>query len=293
MQMLFLQLLNGLQLSMLIFLLAAGLTLIFGLMNILNLAHGAFFTMGAYSGLVVSQATGSFWAAVLIGPLIPFVAGAALQSVVLQPLVQRGRSTHLDLALLTFGLLFATAGSVEYIFGSSFFSIPTPGILSGRVALLGIEYPVYRLFVISVGLGVAAALSLIIERTLIGATLRAGVDNREMTTALGININVVFAMVFGFGAALAGFAGVIAAPIMSVYSQMGIGIVVTTFVVVVVGGLGNLKGSFYGALFVGMTDTLAQAYFPEAELFAIYALLVVMMIVRPQGLFGSTGRGVA
>ena len=290
MQALFLQLLNGVQLSMLIFLLAAGLTLIFGLMDILNLAHGAFFTIGAYTGVVVSQATGSFWLAIMLGPIVPFLAGVVLQALVLQPLVQRGRSTHLDLALLTFGLLFATAGTVEYVFGSSFYSIATPQMLSGRVNLLGVDYPVYRLFVIAVGIGVAISLSLVIERTLIGATLRAGVDNREMTVALGININVVFALVFGFGAALAGFAGVIAAPIMSVYSQMGIGIVVTSFVVVVVGGLGNLKGSFYGALFVGMTDTMAQAYLPEAELFAIYVLLILMMIVRPQGLFGSQGR---
>ena len=290
MQALFLQLLNGVQLSMLIFLLAAGLTLIFGLMDILNLAHGAFFTIGAYTGVVVSQATGSFWLAIMLGPMVPFLVGVVLQALVLQPLVQRGRSTHLDLALLTFGLLFATAGTVEYVFGSSFYSIATPQMLSGRVNLLGVDYPVYRLFVIAVGIGVAISLSLVIERTLIGATLRAGVDNREMTVALGININVVFALVFGFGAALAGFAGVIAAPIMSVYSQMGIGIVVTSFVVVVVGGLGNLKGSFYGALFVGMTDTMAQAYLPEAELFAIYVLLILMMIVRPQGLFGSQGR---
>jgi branched-chain amino acid transport system permease protein len=130
----------------------------------------------------------------------------------------------------------------------------------------------------------------VVDRTLVGATLRAGVNNREMVTALGININVVFALTFAFGAALAGFAGVIAAPIMSVYSQMGIGIVVTTFVVVVVGGLGNLKGSFYGALLVGMTDTISQAYLPEAELFDVYVLLIVMMIFRPQGLFGSTRR---
>jgi branched-chain amino acid transport system permease protein len=290
MQALFLQLLNGVQLSMLIFLLAAGLTLIFGLMDILNLAHGAFFTIGAYTGVVVSQATGSFWLAIMLGSMVPFLAGVVLQALVLQPLVQRGRSTHLDLALLTFGLLFATAGTVEYVFGSSFYSIATPQMLSGRVNLLGVDYPVYRLFVIAVGIGVAISLSLVIERTLIGATLRAGVDNREMTVALGININVVFALVFGFGAALAGFAGVIAAPIMSVYSQMGIGIVVTSFVVVVVGGPGNLKGSFYGALFVGMTDTMAQAYLPEAELFATYVLLILMMIVRPQGLFGSQGR---
>lgn len=285
-----LQLLNGLQLSMLIFLLAVGLTLIFGLMNILNLAHGAFFTLGAYCGLVVASTTGSFWAALLVGPVLPFVFGALLQYCVLQPLAERGRSTHLDLALLTFGLLFATAGAVELFYGSAFYSIAIPASLSGHVSLFGLSYPAYRLFIIVAGLAVAAALLLMVDRTLIGATLRAGVDNREMVTALGININLLFAIVFGVGAALAGLAGVIAAPIMSVYSQMGIGIVVTTFVVVVVGGLGNLRGSFYASLIVGMTDTMTQAYLPEVELFAVYALLIVVMIVRPQGLFGAVGR---
>lgn len=290
MQMFLLQLLNGLQLGMLIFLLAAGLTLIFGLMDILNLAHGAFFTVGAYAGWLISKMTGSYWVALVLAPLVPFVLGAALQGLVNQPLIRRGRSTHLDLALLTLGLLFATAGTVEYLFGSSFYSIATPPVLSGRVSLLGVEYPVYRLFIIVVGLLVAGGLSLVINRTLIGATLRAGVSNREMVTAMGVNINVVFILVFGFGAGLAGFAGVIAAPILSVYSQMGISIVVTTFVVVVIGGLGNLKGSFVGALIVGMTDTLAQAYLPEVELFAIYVLLIGVMIFKPQGLFGAVGR---
>jgi branched-chain amino acid transport system permease protein len=290
MQLVLVQVLNGVQLSMLVFLLAVGLTLIFGLMNILNLAHGAFFTMGAYFGLIVAKATGSFWAALLLGPLLPFAAGFVLQFFVLQPLAERGRSTHLDLALLTFGLLFATAGAVEYIYGSAFYSITPPDILKGRVALLGVQYPLYRLFIIGVGITVAVTLVLIIDRTLVGAMLRAGVDNREMVTALGIDINVLFALVFGLGSALAGLAGVVAAPVMSIYSSMGIGIVVTTFVVVVVGGLGNLRGSFYASLIVGMTDTLAQAFFPEAELFAVYALLIVVMILRPQGLFGSIGR---
>src|SRR5258708_23105830 len=158
MQLLFLQFLNGFQLSMLVFLLAVGLTLIFGLMNILNLAHGAFFTMGAYFGLIIAKATGSFWAALLPGPLLPFAAGFVLQFFVLQPLAERGRSTHLDLALLTFGLLFATAGAVEYIYGSAFYSITPPDILKGRVALLGVQYPLYRLFIIGVGLTVAGPL---------------------------------------------------------------------------------------------------------------------------------------
>lgn len=290
MEIVLIQILNGIQLSMLVFLLAVGLTLIFGMMDILNLAHGAFFTVGAYAGMQVANVTGSFWLALLLGPMIPFVIGFLLQYTVLQPLAQRGRSTHLDLALLTFGLLFATAGLVEYIYGSAFYSIDLPAVLKGRVAILGTEYPIYRLFVISVGLVVAATLILFIDRTLVGAVLRAGVDNREMVTALGININVVFALVFGLGSALAGLAGIIAAPVMSVYSTMGIGIVVTTFVVVVVGGLGNLRGSFYASLIVGMTDTSAQALFPEAELFAIYALLIVVMVFRPQGLFATARR---
>src|ERR1700688_2669479 len=207
MQLFLLQFLNGFQLSMLVFLLAVGLTLIFGLMNILNLAHGAFFTMGAYFGLVVANRTGSFWLALLLGPLLPFVAGFVLQFFILQPLAQRGRSTHLDLALLTFGLLFATAGAVEWLFGSAFLSIPTPVALSGHVNLLGISYPVYRLFIIGVGLAVAVGLTFVFDRTLLGATLRAGVDNRAMVAALGVNINALFAVVFGLGAVLAGLAG--------------------------------------------------------------------------------------
>src|SRR5258708_13512614 len=282
--------LTGVQVSMLVFLLAVGLTLIFGLMNILNVGRGRLIKRGVLLGLVIANKTGPFWLALLMGPLLPFVAGFVLQFFVLQPLAQRGRSTHLDLALLTFGLLFATAGAVEYIYGSAFHSIATPDLLKGRIALLGVEYPLYRLFIIAVGIAIALALVLVIDRTLVGATLRAGVDNSEMVTALGININVLFALVFGFGSALAGFAGVVSAPVMSIYSNMGIGIVVTTFVVVVVGGLGNLKGSFYASLIVGMTDRFAQAFLPEAELFAVYALLIVVMIFRPQGLFGAEGR---
>jgi branched-chain amino acid transport system permease protein len=287
MQLLIIQLLNSVQLSMLIFLLAAGLTLIFGLMNVLNLGHGAFFTLGAYAGLSIANATGSFWVAFVVGPILPFFVGALLQYFVLRPLMERGRSTHLDLALLTFGLLFATAGAVELLYGPAFASLAMPDLLKGQTSLLGLSYPTYRLFIILVGLLVACALWLIVDRTLVGATLRAGVDDREMVTALGINIDLVFALVFGAGAALAGLAGVVAAPITSVYSQMGIGIVVTTFIVVVVGGLGNLKGSFFASLMVGTTDTMSQAFLPEGELFAVYGLLIAVLVVRPQGLFNA------
>src|SRR5262249_7572340 len=162
------------------FLLAAGLTIIFGLMDILNLAHGAFFTLGAYCGLIAAKATGSFWGAVVLGPLLPFAAGVLLQACILQPLAERGRSTHLDLALLTFGLLFATAGVLELVYGSAFYSIPIPPILSGHVLLFGVPYPAYRLFVIVLGMSLAIGLFVLMERTLVGATLRAGVADREM-----------------------------------------------------------------------------------------------------------------
>src|SRR5260370_11836632 len=169
MQLFLLQFLNGFQLSMLVFLLAVGLTLIFGLMNILNLAHGAFFTMGAYFGLIIAKATGSFWAALLIGPLLPFAAGFVLQFCVLQPLAERGRSSHLDLALLTFGLLFATAGAVESLYGSSFYSIAAPDLLKGPLAFLRIQYPAYPLVIIAARMTVPAALSPLLDRAVIVA----------------------------------------------------------------------------------------------------------------------------
>jgi branched-chain amino acid transport system permease protein len=275
---------------MLVFLLAAGLTLIFGLMNILNLAHGAFYTMGAYAGLIVAQATGSFWLAVLFAPILPFLLGAALQYWVLQPLSEKGRSSHLDLALLTFGLLFATTGSVEVIFGPSFHSIQIPEILNGTMSIFGLSYPKYRLFIIALGLLCALVVWLVLERTLIGATVRAGVDDREMIVSMGFNIRLVFAVVFGAGAGLAGLAGVVAAPVLGIYSHMGRSIIVITFVVVVIGGLGNIKGSFFGALIAGMVSAFTQGYLPDLEMFALYFLLIGIMIYRPGGLFGLERR---
>ncbi len=285
-----LQLLNVLQVSALIFLLAVGLTIIFGLMDTLNLAHGAFLTLGAYCGVVIAKATGSYWAALLAAPIVPFVAGAALQFFVLQPLKDRGRSSHLDLALLSFGLLFAMVGTIEWVFGPAFFSIATPSALSGHVDVLGSQYPLYRLFMVAAGLGIAFALWLLIERTLVGAILRAGVDRPEMVMAMGINLKLMFAVVFGLGSALAGFAGVIAAPVMSVYSHLGSEMLVVSFVVVMIGGLGSIRGSFYASLIVGLVNTMSQAYIPGGELFAIYALLIAVMIYRPQGLFSVAKR---
>jgi branched-chain amino acid transport system permease protein len=282
-----LHLLNGLQLSMLIFLLAVGLTLIFGLMDILNLSHGAFYTIGAYTGLSIFGITGSFWIAIMLAPLLTFVLGMALQYFFLQPLLLKGRSSHLDLALFTFGLMFVTMGTIELLFGPAYATIAVPAELQGGIQLLGTTYPYYRLFIIGLGLGIAALLWLLIDHTVFGAIVRAGVDNRDMVVGMGVNISLVFALVFGIGTALAGLTGVVAAPVLSIYSQMGISILITALVVVIVGGLGNFKGSFYGAIIVGMLETMIQAYLPELQLFAIYILLAVVMFIRPQGLFGS------
>ena len=285
-----LQLLNGLQLSMLIFLLAVGLTLIFGLMDSLNLAHGGFYTIGAYAGAVAATQTKSYWVALAVGPAVAAFFGVLLEVFVQRPLVNRGRSSHLDIALLTFGLLFVIMGVMELIFGAEYLSIRIPPLLGGTVEMLGIRYPVYRLFIIGLGLLVALAAWIVLDRTVYGAMVRAGVDNREMVLGMGININLVFAIVFGAGCALAGLAGVIAAPIFSIYSRMGASILVVIFIVVVIGGLGNFKGSFYGSILVGMIDTFAAAYFEEAQLFAVYVVLAAVMMFRPQGIFGAKGQ---
>lgn len=288
-------LLNGLQLSMLIFLMAIGLTVIFGLMDILNLAHGAFYMIGAYFGFVVFQGTESFWLSLAIAPLLPLALGFALQYAVLQPLIDRGRSAHLDMALLTFGLLFFVIGLFDLVFfetlGLTFMSIDKPAGL-GSYVNIGTFYPAYRLFIIALGLAVALLVWLVLERTVVGAVVRAGVDNREMVRAMGVNVNLVFAAVFGLGCALAGLAGVVAAAELSIDINMGVQILIPTLVVVVLGGLGSVKGCFLGALIVGMTETMAQAYFPTVALFATYVLLAAMLIFRPQGFFGRVPKTV-
>jgi branched-chain amino acid transport system permease protein len=294
-----LNLLNALQLSMLYFLLAVGLTLIFGLMDTLNFAHGGFYTIGAYFGWRIATWTGSFWVALAFAPIFVGVLGYFFQRYVLHPLSIRGRETHLDFALLTFGLLFVIMGLMEVIFGNSYLSIKQPEILTGSVPLLGANYPIYRMFIIGVGIAVALFLWLILDRTVWGAVVRAGVDNRDMVLGMGINITLVFAIVFAVGTALAALAGVVAAPVLSIFSRMGTSILVVTFIIVVVGGLGNFRGSIYASVLVGFVDTMGQAYKPtiagikiDLEFFGIYILLAVVMIFRPSGLFGTKGQSV-
>nr|WP_281351561.1 branched-chain amino acid ABC transporter permease [Propylenella binzhouense] len=276
---------NGLQLSMLAFLLALGLTLIFGMMDYLNLAHGAFYTIGAYAGFSVARFSGSFWLALAVAFLVPALLGALFQYFMLKPLVRGGRSTHLDIALFTLGLSFAVIGVVEMVYGAGYDTIATPGYLSGSVSVFGVGYPTYRLFIIALGVAVGAGVWLVMDRSTIGATVRAAVDDHDMTVGMGVNVDRLFALVFGFGAGLAGLAGAVAAPVLSVYSHMGMDILILTLIVVIAGGLGSIMGSFVAALAIGLINTFAQAYLPGLESFAMYIFLALILAFNPGGFF--------
>ena len=278
-----LQALNGCAYGMLLFLLAAGLSLIFGLMEIVNLAHGGFYLLGAYLGLSVVRWTGSFWLALAVVPVATAAAGFLLEWPFLRPLYRR---THLDQILLTFGFAFVLSDVTRWIWGADVRSLPAPPGLDYSVAVLGTFFPVYRLFVIGAGAVLALGLWLGLARSRLGAIVRAGVANREMTQALGINVGAVFTGVFAFGAGLAGLAGVAATPILGVFPGVDFETLIVTLIVVVVGGLGSLGGAFWGSLLIGEADTFGKVLLPQAELVAIYFVMTVVLLARPAGLFG-------
>jgi branched-subunit amino acid ABC-type transport system permease component len=280
---LFAQALNGLAYGVLLFLLSVGLTLIFGMLDVVNLAHGSFYMLGAYAGLGMIAATGDFWLALLAAPLGVGLIGALIERSCLRPLYRR---PTLDQVLLTFGFIYLFEDSVKWIWGGHIRSIPGPAVLAWSLPLGGGAYPAYRVFVIVFGLCMAVALWLLIERTRLGAVIRAGVFDAEMTAGMGINIHRVFTGVFAFGAALAGLSGVIAGPIQSAYPAMGVSILVPALIVVVVGGLGSLKGSLVGSLIIGQAETFGKAWLPEASLLMIYVVMALILLLRPQGLFG-------
>ena len=280
---LFGQALNGLAYGVLLFLLSVGLTLIFGLLDVINLAHGSFYMLGAYAGLALIAATGNFWLAALAAPLVVGLVGGVIERACLRRLYRR---PPLDQVLLTFGLIYLFEDLVKWIWGGRIRSIPTPDLLAGSVALGDMRYPSYRLFVIAFGLAMAVVLWLVIERTSLGAIVRAGVYDAEMTSGLGIDIDRVFTGVFIFGAALAGLSGVIAGPIQSAYPSMGVSILIPALIVVVVGGLGSLKGSLAGSLIIGQAETFGKAWLPEAAMLMIYVVMATIVLLRPQGLFG-------
>jgi branched-chain amino acid transport system permease protein len=281
MSFLLLQALNGLQLAMLLFLLSVGLSVVFGLMNFINLAHGTLYMLGAFIGWSVARATGSFWLALAAAPL----AAAALGILFYSTLLRRLQSdSPMKQVLVTFGLIFVGIDAVRWIWGDYGEALAPPALLAHSVSILGQPYPAYRLFIIGLGLAVAFALFLVLERTRLGAVVRAGVDDPVMVAALGIDVGRAFFAVFCLGCALAGLAGVVAAPVLGVFPGMDVAILIPTLIVVVIGGPGSLPGAFAGALLIGMAETFGAVLLPQFSSFMIYAVMALVLLLRPGGL---------
>jgi len=281
------QLLNGLAYSLLIFLIAAGFTLIFGMMNVINLAHGSFYMLGAYLAYsIVGRSGDNFWLALVAAPLGVALIGIVLELGYLRPLYARG---HLDQVLLTFGFAYVFSDIVRTVWGSDIRSLAYAPLLQGTVEVFGRPYPLYRFLVIVFGLIVAALLWLLLERTRLGSIVRAGVTDPEMVGGLGINITVVFTVVFAVGAALAALSGVIAGPILGMHPGMDFDVLIVALIVVVVGGLGTLTGSFWGSLLIGIADTFGKVLQPDFSMALTFAVMAAVLLLRPAGLFGRSG----
>jgi branched-subunit amino acid ABC-type transport system permease component len=278
----FQQALNGLSFGALLFILAAGLSLVFGMMDVINLAHGAFYMLGAYVALSVVQRTGSFWVALVVAPLALGALGLVLEPVLLRRL--RGR--HLEQVLLTIGVALVIVDQIGNLWGREVRSLPAPAGLDGSVALFGGDYPTYRLFVIAFATLLAALLWAVQRGTRLGMRIRAGVEDAEMLSALGVDTDRLFAGTFAFGAALAGLAGVIAAPVFGLQPGMDGDALIYSLVVVVVGGLGTLGGAVVGSVLVGPADTFGKVLFQELALAVIFAIVALVLLLRPTGLLG-------
>src|ERR1700675_423740 len=277
------QLLNGLVYGVLLFLIAAGLSLIFGLMNVVSLAHGSFFMLGAFCGLSIFKVTGSFWLALILAPIPVVVLGVLMELLFLRSLYRRG---HLDQVLLTFGFTFLFLDLVQTLWGRTVMRLPAPPSLQGTVQIgLGV-FSVYRLCLIGFGFAIALLLWLFLERSRIGAMVRAGVDNAVMAAGLGANIPALFTGIFGLGVALAALGGIAAAPVIGLYPGMDSEILIPAFIVIVIGGMGSLRGAFVGSLLIGIADTFGKAYFQSIALFLIYLAMTAVLLIRPQALFG-------
>jgi branched-chain amino acid transport system permease protein len=279
------QVLNGLSFGALLFLVASGFTLVFGLMRIANLAHGAFYLVGAYVAVVTVAATHNFW----IGALAGAVAAAAVGLVTERGLLRRVRNQEMPEVLLTVGVLFVIADLLLAIFGGYPKSIsPGNGAPSGSLTIGDFVYPQYRLGIIVITIIIGVALFVLQKHSRIGAIVRAGVDNREMASAMGINIDRIFTIVFVFGAALAGIAGAIGSGLLSMTPDSGTEILLFAMVVVIIGGMGSIKGAAVGAVLIGLIDAFAKAWLPEFSYFTIFAPMALVLVLRPQGLFGRT-----
>ncbi len=299
------QCLNGLQFGLLLFLLAAGLTLVFGVMDLVNLAHGSFYMVGAFFAATFAAWTGSFLLAVVLAMAATLVVGMIVEIVAMRRLYDRD---HLDHVLGTFGLLLFFNEAVRLVWGPAGMNLPLPAWLNASVPLFaGIQYPAYRIAIIVTSLAVALTLYIIVMRTRIGMLIRAGASNREMIGALGVNIKLLYTLVFGLGSALAGLAGLMQAPILTAQIGMGENILILAFVVIIIGGIGSVRGAFLASIFVGLVDTVGRAFLPDLfklvmspsaaasaapamSSMLIYLLMAIVLVVRPEGLFPVSGK---
>ena len=299
------QLLNGVQLGVLLFLLASGLTLIFGIMDFVNLAHGSFYMIGAFVCATLTFATGSFFLAIFLAIPITAVVGLVVESTIISRLYQRD---HLDHVLATFGFILIFDTLTHMIWGPNGIAIPLPAYLDGRIAFTeNLQLPTFRLLIVGTGLLVAFGLYFLVTHTKLGMLIRAGASYRTMATALGVNIKLLFTFVFALGAALSGLAGMLVAPITEASIGMGNEIIIAAFVVIIIGGIGSMKGAFVASMIVGLIDTMGRSYLdslmkvfmsenmaetaaPAVSAMLVYILMAAILAFRPQGLFPAASR---
>ena len=276
--------LHGLAYAGLLFLVSSGLTLVFGMMNVLNFAHAAFYMLGAYLAFSIMQYSGSFWLALIVSPLVLLVLGGLVEKFLLRRVHAYG---HVYELLLTFGLAYIIQETVKFIWGTTPQAMTIPGILAETVVLFGVTYPVYRLFIFAVALVVGILMALTLYKTRVGIIVRAAVDDSDMVGALGINVPFFFMGIYAVGAALSAFAGVVAGPLLSVFPGMAEAILIDAFVVIVVGGMGSLWGAVLASFAIGELQSFGVLWFPKFSLALIYMLMALVLVLKPEGLLGE------
>lgn len=278
---------NALVLSMVFFMMSVGLSLVFGQMDFINLCHGSFYLLGAYVGLSVVNAVGNFWLALIVAPLVVGTLAFLLEYIFLRGMY--GREQHLEQVLFTFGIAFILEDVMRWYWGPNVHSIDNPSLLEGVVNLGITSFPLYRFSLIPFGIVLFVLAYLFMEKTQLGAIVRAGVSDAQMVTGMGINVVWVFSLVFVVGSGLAAVAGVAGSPILSIYPGLDFEVLIIAFVIIVIGGMGSLKGAFAGSLIVGFVDVFGKAYLPEFSTAILFAAMVLILYVRPRGLFGFKG----
>lgn len=281
------QVLMGLTEGANLILLATGLTLVFGMMQVINFAHSALFMLGAYVGYVTFHATGNFWLGLATAPLAMFVLGGGIERFLLRPLRERHPHSHLLPLLLTFGLALFFEGIAKMIWSADIVSLPKPPVLEGALSWAGMTFPVYWLFALLTAVGLVAALWLVVERTALGLTIRAATEDPVMAAILGVHVKRLNTLVFGVGSALAAVAGVVLGTMTSLYPQMGLAYVIDAFIVIVIGGLGSFKGAIIGSLLLGQVRAFGVALLPEFTNPLLFLVMAVVLIFRPTGIFGT------